>query len=467
MQASLETRLSEIPHRTYLWLSLTFDEISWSVGTTERKLLRLIKQLPESVNEAYEMLLAKCSQKEEAKRAFHIIPAAKRPLELKEMIVALAIKGNSRSYKDLDLEGDQNRGAYIRNLCGLFVTVVDEKIYLIHQTAKEFLVRQENKDFKPGMWKHSLVPRESHRVLAEICITHLFFGELRDDRLLSQAVDSLSTIVSIPGRFHLESIRLLKALREQAARLSFLSYSANHWAAHFREAGIEEDNKLTKFALDMITADWGMYRMYSGICFALDGFSEHDGIFTSMAHISDSHKYPLNLAAALGLESVTKLLLKNGVKVNTQGCSILPALIIAGQKGHKEIVELLLEAKADVNLQVVHGKNALQAAASTGDEEIVEPLLEAKADDHLQRGMHGNALQAAIYWKHRQREPALIGPWLQELPSDGATFRERVRSQYPEALFERVESLDRTLDRVCVHGKWYEVESSADAPPMR
>jgi ankyrin repeat protein len=540
IQASLETRLSEIPHRTYLWLKLILDEIRGTLGKTEKKLIRLIKQLPETVNKAYEMLLAKCAKKEEAKRVLHIIIAAKRPLELKEMDVALEIDGDSKCYKDLDLEGDKNRGAYIRNLCGLFVTIVDEKIYLIHQTAKEFLMRQDGKDFKPGTWKHSLVPRESHRILADICITHLFFDEFRENPLLSQPVATLKAAQ------YQEETSQKKILQDQTASYSFLSYSANYWAAHFREADIKEDDKLTKFALDVIRVDSGMFLIYSGICYAQATFSEHGLIFESELGSRPEHLPTLYLAVTLGLEAVIKLLLKNEVNVNAkggfhetaisaaaargykkivellleakadvnlqggehntafqaaaaegyeemvellfqggyyntalqaaaargheeivellleatadvnlQGGDYTTALQAAAARGHKKIVELLLEAKADVNLQDGYHNTALQAAAAKGYKEIIELLLEAKADVHLEGGDNGSALQAAIDKNHHQIEERLIDPWLQGLPSDEATFRERVRWQYPEALFER---LDHTHDRVCVHSRWYEVE---------
>ena len=52
----------------------------------------------------------------------------------------LTIKDNSKSYKDLNLEEDTNFETIIRNLCGLFVNVIDQKIYLIYPIMKEFLI---------------------------------------------------------------------------------------------------------------------------------------------------------------------------------------------------------------------------------------------------------------------------------------------------------------------------------------
>ena len=60
------------------------------------------------------------------------------------------------------------------DLCGLFVVIVDEKVYLLRQTTKRFLVRDKNStvDTKTSQitgWKYILLPEESHRILADIC----------------------------------------------------------------------------------------------------------------------------------------------------------------------------------------------------------------------------------------------------------------------------------------------------------
>ena len=53
------------------------------------------------------------------------------------------------------------------DLCGLFVKIIDQKVYLIHQTAREFLVSQGQLLAK---WKHAFDPVQSELVLATSCI---------------------------------------------------------------------------------------------------------------------------------------------------------------------------------------------------------------------------------------------------------------------------------------------------------
>lgn len=54
------------------------------------------------------------------------------------------------------------------------MVIVDEKVYLLRQTTKRFLVRDKNStvDTKTSQitgWKYILLPEESHRILADIC----------------------------------------------------------------------------------------------------------------------------------------------------------------------------------------------------------------------------------------------------------------------------------------------------------
>lgn len=63
-----------------------------------------------------------------------------RPLTSKEMNVALAIKQGVKFYKDLDLESETSFEKTVRNCSGLFGMVVNKKIYLLHQTARDFLL---------------------------------------------------------------------------------------------------------------------------------------------------------------------------------------------------------------------------------------------------------------------------------------------------------------------------------------
>ena len=74
-----------------------------------------------------------------------MILAARRPLSLAELSIALAFQDTEQVGGNVsDFIVPQTRfREHLRDLCGLFVTVVDAKVYLLHQTARAFLLCNE------------------------------------------------------------------------------------------------------------------------------------------------------------------------------------------------------------------------------------------------------------------------------------------------------------------------------------
>ena len=185
----LQKSLSEIPHRTYLWLRLIFNDLEQKVVPTKSDISEIARDIPKTVDEAYTDILNKSRDEGMARRLLHIVLAAVRPLTLQEMNVAILMDDRTESYQDLyfwplDLAKDR-----IKNYCGLFLSVVDSKVYLIHQTAREFVVGGE--DFRSSSvlqasfsadWKRSFHTAQSNLLLAEICILYLQLRELEDDK---------------------------------------------------------------------------------------------------------------------------------------------------------------------------------------------------------------------------------------------------------------------------------------------
>lgn len=237
VQEMLKIRLKQIQNRTYLWLYLVFQELRKSLKRTVKSFTRIIEEIPESVDEAYENILEKSDNQQEARTLLSIIVAAVRPLTLKEMDIALNIALTDQRiscYGELDLDKDNIRNR-IRNLCGLFVYISDSKILLFHQTAKEFLVRsQVGSDDVSGPWKQSLNERNCESIMAITCMRYLLFQDF-DKR---------------PIDFTLNDFRDVWVIGSMGESLDdFLDYSAKRWHEHFRKANIDE--KSTGFSLSL------------------------------------------------------------------------------------------------------------------------------------------------------------------------------------------------------------------------
>lgn len=172
LQELLRARLQQIKNRTYLWLYLVFEKIRNCERRTEKKLVSIIDEIPKSVDEVYETILNKSTDRREAIILLSIIVSARMPLTLKEMDVAFALvdQDNVSSYGELQLERG-NLKTVIRNLCGLFVYVADSRVHLLHQTAKEFLMKRDlGYREVSGTWKHSLVEQDCEVIMAKTCV---------------------------------------------------------------------------------------------------------------------------------------------------------------------------------------------------------------------------------------------------------------------------------------------------------
>jgi ankyrin repeat protein len=368
-QQRLEQQLLQMKHRTYLWLHLAMDDIQSTLEDSLRPAEESIEVIPQSVYEAYEKILSRVPSRQSdiARKILQIIVAARRPLTTAEMAMALGIATSpqSRTAAKAGLESSQINEK-LRQLCGLFVFINNSKIYLIHQTAREFLVRKSSSHSVNDLYSWSLTDAEEQ--MSSVCLRYLLMEDLETDE--NPASDTQD----------------------------FLEYSAVHWPDHVRKMDLASDQK----AVDLL------HRLYDK-----NGkqFSIWFPIFWKavMPHHTLPTMNALHLAAFNGHVQVVKSLLDaNRKDVNIPDDTGTYALIWASLNGHKKIVQLLLEQGANVDAQGGRYGNALQAACYAGHYEIVQTLLEQGANVDARGGRYGNALQAACYAGHYEIVQTLL-----------------------------------------------------------
>lgn len=346
-------------------------------GITKGDIMDLTKTLPQGVYDAYEKILNKSQDREKAERLLHLILGAERPLSLSEMSVALVFKGQ-QSCDDVakNIIPESRIQGTIRDLCGLFVIVVDKRIYLLHQTARVFLVHNDshgkkarNKHLgKPNnydaaatifikqtlalllalffsamhsifhrtwllltkSWKHSMNPTDSNSVLAQTCISYLQSDFVKEND-------------------------------------SMFEYSAIYWAAHYHQSA-----ETCQIAVAEITRDLclpsELRTQWTKI------YKEHDDIPVTGS--------PLCLASALGLDRVVGMfLLKQDLtsidledKVDSKDSNGLTPLHWAARNGHEAAVKLLLEKEADTAAANTYGWTPLHWASREGHDAVVKLL---------------------------------------------------------------------------------------------
>ena len=425
----ISERLKDMKNRTYLWLFLTIDIIEKSPSNFRRKsdIESILSNLPAEISDAYDKILQRSTDKTKARILLEFIVAATRLLSLEEANVALTIATRERccdTQEEFELWPLQNLKSDVQNWCGLFVSVHDGKLSLIHQTAKHFLTETSNsaRNFSHE-WKGCLDMAAAHSTISRICLNYLL----------------------IPSRF--ESHFRQYGYRKLAKEYHLFDYAAKHWATHYRSQPTDDAKASLDAAMNlcnMLSArDWLWMYCTGGALYpsgwtnlgiashlglanvaekfldeGVDGNAEcspygsalvtaivagHDQIVRMLldkgvdieAQCGPFNNIALQVASEQGRDQIVQMLLDEGAVVNAQGGFNGDALQMASFTGRNQIVRMLLDKGADVNAQGGHFGNALQAASRYGHDQVVRILLDKGADVNAQGGYYGNALQAA------------------------------------------------------------------------
>ncbi|KAI1077965.1 hypothetical protein F5B20DRAFT_549960 [Whalleya microplaca] len=382
----ISQRLKSMEHRTYLWLHLVFDIIEKSPieYTRRRDIERLLSGLPSQISDAYEKILSRSKDRIQTKILLQIVLAAARPLTLDEANVALTLalsKDRFESHTELlsDRWPTEHFRSVVRNLCGLFISVHDSKLYFIHQTAREFLVDSEPR----GQWQGCLSMSEAHSTVSLACLHNLFLPDLYD--LISPYAHDLRK--PYHGCFPNHHIQYLSP---------FLYYAALYWTLHYVSQEDVVAERSLKDARMLCKVDGPQISLWT--CF-------HPRLWR---HVWRGRP-ELVLASDLGLKLVVcEILQEATTDINTQtirdGTTALQA---ASARGHKEIVQILLANNAEVNLKSSAG-TALQLASVGGHIEVVRMLLDNGANVNIHHGYYGTALQEASASAHKDIVQVLL-----------------------------------------------------------
>ncbi|KAI9795942.1 MAG: hypothetical protein M1833_006590 [Piccolia ochrophora] len=422
VQTTLVDRLIRNADRTFLWVSLVIEDIDRSPRMSKGALDELVENIPETLDSVYDKILQRTFNRSHARKLLHIVVAAARPLSLNEMSVAFVIKPHDRSYEDLDREPDIAKT--ITNLCGLFVKIIDSKIYLVHQTARAFLINDPGIiPLDLGTWKHSLRLVDAHLVLAEISIRYLLFPIFEEDSLEFESDD-----------FEVSEAEISHDVKKH----DFLHYAATWWVTHFRDADVTQNTALVNLALKLIDTQskrfrtwFRLYQMTESVFeeFLPPGSSDlttgsylgledvvrlllvapsvdvtskddigrtplswatimgHEGVLRSLLAVPSVEvnskdrdgQTPLSLAAERGHEGIVRLLLNRGAKHDSKDTSGQTPLSMAAIKGHEGVVRLLLDRGAKHDSKDTWGQTPLSWAAERGREGIVRLLLDRGA----------------------------------------------------------------------------------------
>ena len=254
---------------------------------------------------------------------------SERPLRAEELCHALGVEIGSA---DLDPTNVPASRTLLTSCLGLVTIEASSSIVrLVHFTLQEHLLSNPMLFYNP------------HATIAEVCLTYLNFGSVRD---------------------------ISPTLREAPSTMPFLEYASCYWGKHTR---MEITENVKTLALRL-----------------LDRFDEHISAQLLLLHHHGYGKYYGKMGGPTGFTGLHGASFLGGVEIfsgvlgmkewdiNRTDCMGSTALTWAAGKGHQEVVKMLLE-RGDVNPDqpdTGYGQTPLSCAALGGHEGVVKMLLE-------------------------------------------------------------------------------------------
>lgn len=235
----IERTLLQMEHRTYLWLSLAVESIYATSRNGLRPEAESIELIPSTVDDAYEEMLISIGTdqrgQDTARKILHLVVGSQRPLTVYEMAIALSFSTITSRLNTLELGqiDPEHVRRNLRHWCAHFAFINHGRIYLIHSTAKDFLLANnqtagsdtnvQGTDVRTRpqkRWRGSIDPQDSEKLLAEICAKYLLMPEIQAYRNTMK--------------------RMTPAARSDVEKKhKFLSYATKYFVFHAQRCGSE------------------------------------------------------------------------------------------------------------------------------------------------------------------------------------------------------------------------------------
>lgn len=206
-QNALLNHLSSNAHDTFLWVALVCRNLE---NVPKWNVIKKLDAFPPGLDSLYERMMQQISNSDDAVRCKRILALAAivyRPTTLRELVTL------AEQLEDVADDLESVRG--IISHCGSFLTLREDTVYFVHQSAKDFLSTEASQK--------------------------TFSFRLKDAHwsVFSRSLEAMSTTL----RRDMYSLQKLGYLTEQIQRpdpdpLAALRYSCIYWVNHLCEPGV-------------------------------------------------------------------------------------------------------------------------------------------------------------------------------------------------------------------------------------
>ena len=358
-------KLKQVTNRTYLWISLVFEDLKSKADQRKQEMLAVLDSLP---GQSYELMLLRSTDFDTTRKLLQILLAAEEPLTVTEMQIALNIRKEHRSINDLNLESEATFSGRISQLCGRILNIKDQRVHFIHSTAKDFLLAKEN---EPGptdsRWKHSISHRDASLVIAKACITYLSFTVFETKPL---------TEINFSSASDAEFMDLITPkLSDYLSKHKFLEYAAKNCMKHVSQAGtVDDDCEIANLAYTI--SESSSKRFWTWIAVCKDG---------DPRYLREFHSGALSVGCHWGLSPLVEMWLQQNCD-RDRPRNIGRSVATASRFGYCRCLELIFDHADDPGMRIMEvdaygldevfgGDTSLHIAARHGHEDIVKMLL--------------------------------------------------------------------------------------------
>ena len=346
------------PQISFLWVILL--EVIVRNGRALEILRELCRSRSASIWILYEALAwsIKPQHRPFAVRVLTWILYARRPLHKLELLTAIQTKTpSSPAPTSVEILGEaiSTSDHLIHQLAGLLVER-NGYVYLIHNTAKEFLLSKEAN--KPWANEH-FGSFHANEVLAMGCLTYL--------QSHSNQTESMDTNLSDNTDV------------QERQLCGFATYAQQYWIEHYRVAQ-------------------GRSEYLPGLVNRLleKSFQSDRLVIRQLLSFTTSENLSLLICAGLGLLELVNLYLELGAEINVSPSGITP-LTLAAKMGHYEVVKLLL-SKSTPKSGIIRNthRTALTQAAFHGHFDVCRVLLDSNPEYLRHSELLGEVLHSAV-----------------------------------------------------------------------
>ena len=363
-----------------------------------------LEQLPESLDETYERIVAeiKKANKGQAYRMLQCLAVAIRPLSVAELAELLAFEFDVTKGGIPKLNADwrwEDHEQAVLSTCSSLITIVPANydsdspiVQFSHFSVKEFLMSDRLSTLSKDISRYRIILEDANTLIASACLGVLLQDPVDED---SPATAPLARYAAEHWVTHAQVEDVASRVRDGMERL--FDPDGPYFSAWVKLFDVDTHNWVEESQMKIIPGAMPLY--YAARC-GFHGIAEHLVLkYPQHANaIGGESGTALHSATYGGHIAVVRSLLKCGVDADARGRWNMSPLLVASSEGHVDVVECLLDHGADPKFQDdEYYATALHRAAIWGHLGIVRVLLERHADPNTQEKEGRTAMHLASW----------------------------------------------------------------------